>query len=145
MGAVSDVYAYLGAQGIAGGSTGWSLLRRQVSDAAGVLDQLVVVSDDGGATPEMAAAVGIGDAAFGDAGVLITVRAGEHDGDASQAKAEEILAALHGQFGVLIGSTTYLRVRALTAEPTFAGFDDRGRPLHTLGVRMLRAVSPVSS
>jgi hypothetical protein len=136
--AVQDVYDYLLAQTIAGGNTGWTLLRRVVTDAVGAADKLVVVSEDGGPPPEIHAGAGLGSAAVGDAGVMLTVRAGaKAGGDASFAKAEEIRANLHGRRNVTVGSITYARVTAMTPEPVWAGFDEQGRPLHTVALRLL--------
>jgi len=131
MSVVSDVYAYLEAQGLAGGSTGWTLVRRRLMDAPAE-DQLVAVQEDGGLAPESAASAGIGDSAMQDIGVQVMVRAVPWDGDACAAKAQAIFAALHGQRDITLGSTLYYRVRALTPEPIFLGFDDRGRPRHTI-------------
>jgi len=100
-------------------------------------DAAVVVGEDGGAQPEIAAPAGIGDSAMGDAGVLVTVRAAQWKSNDSFAKAAEILVALHGLLDVMVGSTQYLRVVALTSEPVFAGFDEQGRPLHTVAFRLL--------
>jgi hypothetical protein len=101
-----------------------------------------MVSEDGGVSPEIRESAGIGDSALEDPGVMVTVRAKAWDGDASRAKADAILSALHGQRNIVLfaGSDTYLRIRAQTPEPIFAGFDDQGRPLHTISFRMLRLV-----
>jgi hypothetical protein len=142
MGVVDDLYTYIGAQNLAGGSTGWQLLRRRMLDPeSGGVDQQVTISEDGGEAPEIKANNGIGDSALSNPGALITVRAAAWDSDASFAKAAAILAALHGQLSSsLVGSgTVYFRVRTLTSEPVFAGFDDQGRPIHTIGLRLLRA------
>lgn len=138
MGAVDDLYAYLVAEGLAGGSTGWPLYRRRMTDDP-VPDQVVVVTENGGGVPELPSEVGIGDSALADPGVQVAVRGKAWDGDASASKAAEIFAALHGQFGVTMGSTTYLRVQAQTPEPLFIGFDARGRPQHTCSYLLLRA------
>lgn len=138
MGAVDDVYTFLLDGGLAGGSTGWGLLRRRTMDAPAT-DQLVVVSEDGGPLPEIKEDVGIGDSALADAGVFVRVRGAAWDGDASLAKAQAVLDALHGLRSTEVGSKQYLRVRALTPEPVFAGFDDDGRPHHTVALRMLAA------
>lgn len=137
MSAVDDVYAYLEDQGLAGGSTDWDILRRREMDEP-VADQLVVVSEDASqGDPEMPAASGIGDSAELDIGVHITVRGEAWDGDSTVAKAIEIHDALHGLLDTEVGSTTYLRVRARTAEPVFVGFDDNGRPNHTIAFLLL--------
>ncbi len=141
MGVVSDVYTYLVDEGLAGGSTEWALThRRKMTDVAtGVGDQLVVLTEDGGASPEIAESAGIGDSALMDPQVLVTVRAGAWDGDASFDQAQAIHDALHGQRNITVGSKTYLRVRALTPEPVFSGFDDKGRPEHTISFALLSA------
>lgn len=140
MSGVADVYTFLETQGLAGGVTGWDLLRRRVMDTPS-LDQSVVVLEDGGFEPELPADEGIGDSALGDPGVIVQVRGKAWDGDASFAKAQAILAALHGLRNVALGGSgadVYLRVRAMTSEPVFAGFDDQGRPMHTVGLRLLK-------
>ena len=136
MGVVADVYSYLEAQGLAGGSTDWALVRRRLVDDPAV-DQLVVLTEDGGLAPEIAESSGIGDSALQDTGIQVMVRAGPWDGDAGAAKAQEILDALHGLRDTTLGATTYRRVRAQTPEPIFLGFDDRGRPRHTMSFYLL--------
>lgn len=139
---VDDVYAYLLAHGIAGGSTLWALLRRRMVDAPEA-NQLVVISEDGGSIPEIEASSGIGDAAMADPAVMVSVRAGAWDGDASHAKAREIYGALHGLRNVALssggGATKYLRIRA-QSEVIFAGYDEQGRPRHNISFRLLRQV-----
>jgi len=142
--AVDDVFTYVGpspGQGLAGGVTGWTLARRRMADPPTFTDQAVVISEDGGPPAEIKAGSGIGDSAIQDAGVMVTVRAGAWNGDASKNKAAAILAALHGLRNVQLvsGGTTYHRVRALTPEPVFAGFDEGGRPRHTIAFRLLAA------
>jgi len=139
--AVDDVFAFIQLFGLAGLQTGWSLFRRRMADKPTSLDRAVVVSEDGGPQPEIKEAAGIGDSALRDVGVMVSVRAGAWDSDASKDKAFAILAALHGLMNALVGATTYNRVRALTPEPIFAGFDDTGRPRHTIAFRLLRAAA----
>lgn len=142
MGVVDDVYFFLEEQGLAGGSTEWDLFRRRIMDSPSQA-QAVILSEDGGPQPDMATNAGIGDAAIEDPGVLITVRAEQWDGDSSKEKAAEILEALHGLRSVVLGGSgapTYLRVRALTPEPMWAGYDDQGRPQHTVAFRLLKLV-----
>jgi len=148
MSVVTDVVAYLTAQGIVGGSTGWPIQRRRLDDTpttpgAAVPDQLVVVQEDGGQAPEIHASAGIGDAAIGDPAVLVTVRGKAWDGDGSLAKAVALHTALHGLRNVQLvtNGTTYLRLRAQTPEPVFAGFDDAGRPRHTFSIMLMRFVT----
>lgn len=141
MSVVEDVYTYLEVQALAGGSTGWKLLRRRLTDDKDIPDKTVVVVEDGGPLPEIEEAEGIGDEAQRDLGVRIGVRGTAWDGDATSAKAQDILNALHGLRNVRLtgsGGTLYLRVRSLTPEPVFVGFDDRGRPQHTVAFRLLR-------
>lgn len=136
-GVVDDVTDFLEQQGIAGGSTAWALMKRRIMDEP-VEDMLVVVAEDGGPAPEMHDAGGIGDSAMRDMGVLVTTRAQAWDSDASRAKAQEVLTALHGRRGSSLStSTSYLRITAMTPEPIWAGFDDQGRPLHTIAFRLL--------
>ncbi len=139
MGVVTDVFTYLEAQGVAGGSTEWALLRRRVMDQE-VTDQLVVVTEDGGGAPEIAESPGIGDSALKDLGVQVLVRGNPWDGDSSLTKAVEVFDTLHGLLDTLVGATTYLRVKAQTGEPVFVGFDERGRPQHTLSFLLLASV-----
>lgn len=140
MAAVDDVYSYILAQNLAGGATGWTLIKRRVMDAPAA-DQLVVVSEDGGERSEQSAPSGIGDSALREPGVLVTVRAGAWDGNASLSKANAIRSALHGLRGTSLvgGGVVYFGVRAMTPEPVFAGFDGTGRPMHTIGFRLLRS------
>jgi Bacteriophage minor capsid protein len=138
--AVDDVFAFLESEGLAGGSTEWNLLVRRVMDAPAA-NQCVIVAEDGGDLPELEADAGIGDSAVRNIGVLVTVRAEPWDSDAGFAKAYAIWSALHSLRDVVLGgsgATVYLRVRALTPEPIFAGYDDQGRPLHTVALRLLR-------
>ncbi len=135
MGAVDDVYTYLIAQSIVDGGTGWEAVRRRGSDDAS--DQMVVISEDGGPEPEIKETVGIGDSALNDIGVLILVRGAAWDSDATLTKALEIFTALHGKRAITLDTKEYLRIRARTAEPVFLGFDDLGRPRHTIGFLLL--------
>lgn len=141
MPAVDDVLTYLESQGLAGGATGWTVLRRRLMDSPAP-DQLIVVSEDGGSPPEIAVSSGLGEDALSDPGVLVTVRAGAWDGDASRAKAQAIHSALHGirSTALVSGGTVYLGIRAMTPEPVFVGFDSQGRPLHTIAFRLLTVV-----
>jgi hypothetical protein len=141
MAAIDDVFEYIKAQAIAGGNTGWNLLRRRITDTTS--DQLVVVAEDGGPEPEIPTAGGIGDSAQEDPAVMVTVRAKAWDGDASRDKADDVLLALHGKFDIVLAPPNgdrYLRIRAQTPAPIFAGYDEQGRPLHTISFRMLRLV-----
>lgn len=143
MSAVDDVFTFISAQAapaLVGGATGWDIIRRKMGDTP-IKDQVVVVAEDGGPTPEIKTSAGIGQAAVQDPGVIVSVRAKQWDGDASRAKAAAILAILHGLRNTAIGSTTYYRVRALTPEPVFTGFDDSGRPRHTIAFRLLAAAA----
>ena len=141
MGVVADVQTYLEAQGIIGGATGWKSLRRAIVDGPGddSFDQLVSIREDGGFAAEVKAAEGIGDAAIGRPAVLLTVRAKKADGDASGAKAQEIFSALNSFIGTM-GVGYYLVVNARTSGPVFAGFDERGRPLHTIGFVLMMSL-----
>ncbi len=134
---VQDVYDYLEAEGITGGSTAWEVQRRRVQDEP-VLNQVVVLTEDGGPPPELKAAEGIGDSALQDMGVHVLVRAAQWDSDASYAKADEIYEALHGLQNVVLGSSsmTYMRVKAQSI-PVFIGFDSQGRPRHTISFSLL--------
>lgn len=143
MGVVDDLYTFILNGGLAGGATGWQLLRRRMADKeSGGVEQQVVISEDGGDQAEIKVASGIGDSALSDPGALITVRAAAWDSDASSAKAAALYAALHGLLSSSLvgGGSVYFRVRALTAEPVFAGYDDQGRPIHTISLRLLKLV-----
>jgi hypothetical protein len=146
MSAVDDVFTYLGpspGQALAGAGTGWALVRRYMGDPPEFTDQAVVVGEDGGPPPEIKAAAGIGNAAVQDPGVLVMVRAKARDSDVTKAKAAAIFAALHGKLNIQLVASgiTYYRVRALTPEPVFAGFDETGRPRHTIAFRLLTAAA----
>lgn len=138
MGAVADVQAYLRDQDLVDGSTGWTSVQRFMSDVA---DRIVVVTEDGGASPEARTASGMGEAALGEAGVQIMVRAEARASDVTYAKAQAIIDALHGLGPTTIGSRTYKRTLSLTLEPVSAGFDDTERPIHTCSFRLTRRVS----
>lgn len=141
MGRVDDVQDHLQSESIVDGATGWPSVRRlEYEPTDNDDDRLVIISEDGGTPPEIAAASGIGDSALGDGGVQVRVRGPKHDSDASRSKAQEILDELHGQLGATIGSTTYHRVRAQTDEPVFAGWDDDERPSHTISFLLLEDV-----
>lgn len=135
MGVVADVQTHLEAQNLIGGATGWASFRRRVNDSA---DQQVVISEDGGPAPEFPAASGLGSAALADPGVQVFVRGSPWDGDSTQAKAEAIRDELHGLVDTTISGTRYIRIRAMTPEPVFLGFDDNGRPEHTISFRLMR-------
>ena len=134
MGVVADVQTYLEAQGIIGGVTGWKSMRRAIVDGPGddTFDQLVSIREDGGFAAEVKAAQGLGDAAIGRPAVHITVRAKKAKSSASEAKAAEVFSALNSFIGTM-GESSYLVVNARTSCPVFVGFDERGRPLHTIG------------
>lgn len=132
MSLVSDLQTYLADQSLVDGGTGWTSVRRREHDG---VDQLVILTEDGGTAPEIGRAAGVGSGALHDAGVQIRCRGSEWDSDASEAKAQQIFDLLHGQTGITIGSTTYLRIAALTSRPVFVGFDDKGRPSHSISFR----------
>lgn len=132
MGFVSDVQTFLQNEGLIGGATGWTSLRRRILDD---VDQIVVFSEDGGLEPEQPAAEGIGDNATTDPAVQIYVRGRPWDGDSASAKALAIFDKLQGQRDAVIGSSRYIRIQARTSEPTFLGFDERGRPELTISFR----------
>jgi len=135
--AVDDVFAFIQLYGMAGLQTGWGLVKRRQADKPLVLDRLVVVTEDGGPGAEIERPFGIGDSARRDVGVIVTVRAAAWDSPATKAKAMAIMAALHGLMNAVVGATLYNRVRAMTPEPIFTGFDDTGRPRHTVAFRLM--------
>lgn len=132
MGFVADVQSFLESEGVIGGVTGWASIRRRVLDD---VDQIVVFTEDGGLEPEQPAAQGIGDNATTDPAVQVYVRGAPWDGDSASAKALAIFDKLQGQRDAQIGSSKYIRVQARTSEPTFLGFDERGRPELTISFR----------
>ena len=136
--AVRDVQLWMQEVGLVDGSTDWPSVERLLHDES---ERLVVLTDDGGREPELPAAAGLGSAAIGDAGVEIIVR-GEAEGpEETQEKAQEILDALHGQFNVGMGYGSYLRVKSLTSQPAFIGYDERRRPVFRVAVRLARRVN----
>ena len=135
MGVVSDVQTYLESQNLIGGSTGWDSVRRRMHDNQ---DQVVAISEDGGPAPEQPASSGVGSAALGDPGVQVMVRGTRWNSDATYDKAEAIRADLHGQRDTTLDATTYYRVRSMTPEPIFLGFDENGRPMHSIAFRLMR-------
>lgn len=138
MGLVADVQAYLEAQSVIGGSTGWASIRRRIFDD---VDQLVAISEDGGNQPEQQAAAGIGSQALEDPAVQVYVRGGPWDGDSAQAKAAAIFDALHGKRDIEMNGTTYVRVQARTSGPIFLGFDEAGRPELTISFRARKLIN----
>jgi hypothetical protein len=145
---VADVATFIEDAGVAGGSTAWKLFRRRMADQ-GMGDKIVVVSEDGGMAPEFPSVVGIGDSALEDPAVLVTVRGSVNDSDATEQKAMEVYELLHGRRDVQLttesNATTYYRVKARTPGPVFAGFDERGRPIHTVSFQCLRDAIPPSA
>lgn len=134
MGVVADVQDYLAAQSIVDGATGWPSARRRMHDGDG--DKLVVITEDGGPEPEMAATVGIGSAAWRDPAVQVRVRGEPWKGDAAFAIAEAVFTALNGLIDETINSTRYMRVVAQTSGPVFLGYDKKNRPDFTISFRM---------
>ena len=142
MSAVSDVQTHLQYMGLvditmSGAPDDWPSVRRKVHDGS---DRLVVITEDGGLQPETPAAAGIGSSALGSPRVQVRVRAAPWDGDASEDKATEIIRELHGRQAVTMGETLYMLVTAMTDEPVFMGFDEKGRPEHTVSFDLTRAV-----
>jgi hypothetical protein len=139
--AVADLQTYLDDQGIIDGSTDWPSVRRRLHDGtvAEPVNQLVVLTEDGGPQPETPADEGMGDCAWRFPTVQVRVRGDRLDSDAAEAKAQEIYDALHGQLGVTMGEVEYAGVHALS-EPLFIGFDEKGRPEFTFSVQMTRPV-----
>lgn len=137
MSAVADLQAYLEDQGLIGGSSGWPFTRRVLHDGS---DQLVILTEDGGGRPEIHADTGIGDMACQDPAVQVRVRGEPHDHDTAHDKAEEILRAVHGLRGAMLGSTEYVRVASQTSEPIYIGQDAKRRPEFTLSFRMMSLV-----
>lgn len=133
----ADVRAHLVAQAIVDGGTGWTSVLRRVHDEA---TKLVVVTEDGGRSPELPASSGVGEAAARDLGVQVRVLGPKWDGDATEVKAQEIFDALHGLLSTVLGAQLYLRVRALS-EPTFLGYDETGRPDITASYRLYRFIN----
>jgi hypothetical protein len=136
MGVVEDVQAFLVQEGIVDGDTVWPSVRRNLHDDS---QRLVVITEDGGPAPQIARDEGLGDAAVKDSGAHILVRAERQNGDAAYAKAREIMDALHGLAGEVLGSTEYIRVVALTSEPVFLQ-DETERPLFTIAFRLMAPV-----
>lgn len=136
MGAVSDVVAFLALAGIVDGASTWPSVRRKMREGS---NKLVMVKEDGGPPPGVPSATGVGSAALKDPGVLVTVRGAPDKGDAASAKAQEIFDALVVA-DETIGTGYYLRVAALTSEPVFVGWDEKSRPIFTIGFRLLASV-----
>ena len=136
MGAVDDARTLLQDAGIVDGATGWTSVKRFEHDDDG--SQLVIIAEDGGPAPEFPASQGVGDSALGEPGVQCRVRGEPHAGSATASKAQEIIDELHGKRSVTVNGTTYYRIRSMTDEPVFAGYDDDRRPSHTVSFRFLR-------
>ena len=135
MSLLMDLSAYLVAQTLAGGSTGWNLVRRRIVDEPDA-DQLIVLNEDGGST-EVPAVRGVGDAAMHDIGVQCLVRGPVGDSDASLTRAELLREHFHGKLNLTMNGHVYLRAMARTPEPLFIGFDERSRPQHTISFLFL--------
>lgn len=135
MSVLDDARTYLRDQDLIDGDTDWPSSKRFEHDEDG--NQLVILGEDGGPAPEMAADSGIGDSALGDAGLQIRVRGNPHKGDSTKAKAQEIRDALHGLRNVTIGGTLYYRIRSMTKEPVLVGYDEDRRPSHSVSFRFL--------
>jgi hypothetical protein len=71
--------------------------------------------------------------------VQIRVRGEPWDGDAAEAKSQEIFDALHGLLRVTMGYGQYERVKAQTSSPIFIGFDAKSRPEFTISFRAVQA------
>jgi hypothetical protein len=140
MGIVENVQSYLGELALVDGSTAWPSVRRRVHDEQG--DQLVIITEDGGRTPQQTAPGVYSDAAMAVVGAQVRVRGAAYDGDGASAKAREIIAALHGASG-LIGDTEYIGVAAATPEPVFIGYDSKYRPEFTVSFRFTALTSEV--
>lgn len=126
MGLVADVQDYLIEQGLVDNLWPSAWLRHDESD------QLVLITADGGPQMEIARASGIGSAALMRPAVLITVRGEHRDADGPYTKILAIRDALHGLADVVMGSTTYMLVRARVPEPAGPMLDDSGRPEYTM-------------
>lgn len=120
----ADVQAYLAAQSLIDGSTGWPSTRGALHDE---FDRLVAIRSDGGPEPEVYAASGLGSAALHRPSVQVRVRGAAADTrDVVYATAVAVHDALHGLHGATLGGTDYLLVRARSGG--FAEFyDDRQR------------------
>lgn len=139
MSVVADVQAYLEAQTLIGGATGWGSVRRLVHDQT---DKLVVITEDGGPQSPIDAASGLGSGAVDQIGVQVLVRGEPRDSDAAQAKADAILEQLHSLKDESLNGTVYIAVRSRTPEPVFFGFDGNERPQFTTS--FLAAVAAVA-
>lgn len=141
MGAVKDVYDWLGAEGLVGST--WVVIERTRTD--NIQNRVIVVVEDGGPEPEVGADSGIGSAAMAFPGVLLRFRGEPGQAIEVQEKAQDIQNRLHGLRGVDIGDNHYLEVRVLTSEPIFVGFDEKKRPEFTVALRLTRAqAAPIS-
>lgn len=141
MGLVADLYGLLEAEGLAGSGTDWDLTERRSGDSP-LRDRLVTISEDGGPEPEVPTSEGIGDGAMMEVGGLIKVRGNPGEGIEAATKAEAIHALLHGRLRQTMGDHYYERVKAMTGEPVFIGWDSRDRPEFTTAFRAYREVSP---
>lgn len=129
MGVVSDVQAYLGAEGLVDGTTAWPSVRRRLHDEAG--DRLVVLTEDGGVTGGRDAPSGLGSDALARPGFQVLVRGAPWDSDSALEQAIALRGALDSVIDRELAEQHYLTIRARTPEPVFTGFDDQGRPQFT--------------
>lgn len=132
MSVVDDVIAYLDAQGVLDGSTGWPSSPRLVHDDS---DRLVTIAEDAGPAPELAG--GSFDGASKFEGVRVVVRGAPFEGDLAAARAVLIRDALHGLTATALGSTTYEGVWSLTSSPAWIGYDGNSRPEFSLSFRLM--------
>lgn len=135
--AVADVQTYLAAQSLVDGGTGVTSRRHRMTDTP---DHQLVITADGGGTPEIWAASGIGDQARQTDGVQIMCRSDPGDGDQAYDVMADVYEALHGLLDTTLGSTTYIGVRARTGGPIPLGFDDKGRALFSCSYLLHRLV-----
>jgi hypothetical protein len=133
--AVRDLQAYLMAEGLIDGSSGWPSSRSGAHDDS---ERLVVFAPDGGSSPEIPAVSGIGDTAMQDPAVHVTVRGAVGERDEAEEAMEALRFAAHGKTSTSMGSILYFRVAA-RSEPVMY-FDDRNRPNFTVSFRMMSLV-----
>ena len=125
MALLDDVAAFLDAQGVTGGATGWTAFKSFVPPSP---DQVVVVTETGGGEPDQTD----GDR-FEEITFQVRVRGAPMDYAGARAKAREVYLALND---AALGAD-YVYCYATQAGPAPLGYDSNDRPELTWNFRAL--------
>lgn len=134
MGLLSEISAYMvtNSIGIAGtGATGsWNIYYDKGELPAGP-DQVILLFETGGMPPDLIHDMNIDV----NPSMQVRIRAKPKDYAGGIAKAEAILALLHGLSNTTLGTTPYKLIRALSS-PIYLGNDKSGRPEWTVNFQI---------